>query len=259
MQLTLPRREHAVGDAPLRTPRSRLRRWGRRLLIGVLAVVLVGAAAFGLAWLLTPSVSDAQARTAAILRSHDGSSDNGVPPVRVAAALVATEDSRFYSHSGLDPKGLARGVVNLVEHGSLQGATLNAQLAKLLYGSDTPGLLAPVQEGVLAIKLDVKYSKRQILSMYLDAAYFGHNAYGVETASRTYFGLPADQLSWGQASLLAGLVNAPTAYDPTAHLHLARSRQQHVLARLVATHVLTRQQADAAYAEPLHPAVSFSG
>jgi membrane peptidoglycan carboxypeptidase len=249
----------AALDPPARSPRSRVRRWSRRILISLLAAFLLGASAFGLAWLFTPGVSDAQARTAALVSSHGGISDQGVPPTRVAAAMVATEDSRFYSHSGLDPKGLARGAVNLVTHGSLQGATLNAQLAKLLYSDGKSGLLEPVQEGVLAIKLDAEYSKRQILAMYLDAAYYGHGAYGVETAARTYFGLPADQLSWGQASLLAGLVNAPTAYDPTAHLHLARERQQHVLDRLVATHVLTRQQADAAYAQPLHPAESFSG
>jgi membrane peptidoglycan carboxypeptidase len=242
-----------------RPPRSRGRRWGRRILVSFLAVLLAGTGAFGLAWVLTPGVADAQARTAALLRSHGGISDAGVPPTLVSKALVATEDQRFYSHSGIDPKGLARGLLNLVEHGSLQGATLDAQLAKLLYAGSAPGVLEHGQEAVLAIKLDAKYSKRQILSMYLDAAYFGHNAYGVETAASTYFGLPAQQLSWGQASLLAGLVNAPTAYDPTAHLHLARERQQHVLDRLVATHVLTRQQANAAYAEPLNPAVPFSG
>ncbi|MCW2525866.1 MAG: putative Transglycosylase, partial [Pseudonocardiales bacterium] len=131
--------------------------------------------------------------------------------------------------------------------------------AKLLYTGEHSGLLVTAEESVLAFKLDTEYSKREILAMYLDAAYYGHGAYGVETASHTYFGLDADQLSWGQASLLAGLVNAPTAYDPTAHLHLARERQAHVLNRLVATHVLTRSQADAAYAQDLHPAVSFSG
>ncbi len=249
----------AAAERPARTPRSPVRRWARRVLISLLALLLALAAAFGLAWMLTPGVHDAQARTAAILRSHGGISDNGNPPARVSQAMVATEDSRFYSHPGLDPKGLARGVVNLFTHGELQGATLNAQLAKLLYSGDNSGVLATAEEGVLAFKLDTTYSKRQILAMYLDAAYFGHGAYGVQTAARTYFGLPADQLSWGQASLLAGLVNAPTAYDPTAHLHLARERQRHVLDRLVATHVLTRAQADAAYAQPLHPAESFSG
>jgi membrane peptidoglycan carboxypeptidase len=217
------------------------------------------AAAFGLAWVLTPSVADAQSRTQAIVRGHGGISDAGTPPIRVAKAIVSTEDARFYSHSGLDPRGLARGVVNLVSKGSLQGATLDAQLAKLLYSGEDSGMLTTVQEGVLAFKLDATYSKRQLLAMYLDAAYFGHGAYGIETAARTYFGLSANELSWGQASLLAGLVNAPTAYDPTAHLHLARERQQHVLARLVATHVLTRSQADSAYTDALKPAVVFAG
>jgi membrane peptidoglycan carboxypeptidase len=238
---------------------AHMRRWPRRLLVVVLAVLLSGLTAFGLAWLITPSVGDAEARTAAIVRSQGAISDAGIPPARVAQAIVSTEDARFYSHSGLDPRGLARGVLNLVEHGSLQGATLDAQLAKLLYSGDRSGVLITAQEAMLAIKLDARYSKRQILAMYLDAAYFGHGAYGVQTAARTYFGVGADQLSWGQASLLAGLVNAPTAYDPTAHLHLARERQHHVLARLVATHALTQRQADAAYAEPLRPAVAFGG
>ena len=241
------------------TSASRRRRWGRRTLIGLLGVVLLAGAAFALAWALTPSVADAQSRTQAIVSRHGGISDAGTPPTRVAQAIVSTEDARFYSHSGLDPKGLARGVVNLLTHGSLQGATLDAQLAKLLYSGNDSGVLTTIQEGVLAFKLDAAYSKRQLLAMYLDAAYFGDGAYGVETAAHTYFGLGADQLSWGQASLLAGLVNAPTAYDPTPHLHLARQRQQHVLARLVATNVLTRAQADTAYASALNPAVAFAG
>jgi membrane peptidoglycan carboxypeptidase len=259
MKLASAERPTASPDGPTRPPRSPFRRWGRRLLVAFLALLLLFGAAFGLAWLLTPGVADAEARTAAIVRSHSAISDQGTPPARVAQAIVSTEDSRFYSHSGLDPRGLARGVLNLFEHGSLQGATIDAQLGKLLYSGGKTGLLTTAQEGVLAFKLDAKYSKRQILAMYLDAAYFGHGAYGVETAARTFFGLPADQLSWGQASLLAGLVNAPTAYDPTAHLHLARERQHHVLARLVATHVLTQQQADAAYGEPLNPVVTFAG
>jgi penicillin-binding protein 1A len=143
--------------------------------------------------------------------------------------------------------------------GELQGATLEAQLAKLLYLHDESGFWRELKSGVLAYKLDDTYSKQQILSMYLDAAYFGHGAYGVVKASQVYFGVAPDRLSWGQATLLAGLVNAPSAYDPTAHLHLARSRQRHVIDRLVATHVFTKTQGDAVFAEPLHPAVPFGG
>ncbi len=237
----------------------RRHRWVKRTLISLVALLVVLVLAFVTIWNLTPGVSDAQARTAAIVASHGGISDGGAPPVRVSEALIATEDSRFYSHHGLDPQSIARGLYTFVTQGTLQGATLDAQLAKLLYSGAHTGVWPTTQEAMLALKLDDTYSKRQILAMYLDAAYFGHGAWGVEKASRVYFGLDANQLSWGQASLLAGLVNAPTAYDPTAHLTLARSRQHHVLDRLVATHVLTRAQANAVFAEDLHPAVPFTG
>ncbi len=231
----------------------------RRILLACLALLLVAVLAFVTIWNVTPGVSDARARTAAIVTGHDGISDNGIPPLKVSRAIVATEDSRFYSHHGLDPQSTVRGLYTFVTQGKLEGATINAQLAKLLYGGNRTGVWETTEEAMLAIKLDDKFSKRQILAMYLDAAYFGHQAWGVEKASRVYFGVPADQLSWGQASLLAGLVNAPTAYDPTAHLMLARSRQRHVLNRLVATHVLTPAQSNAVFAEPLNPAIPFGG
>ncbi|HEX4431904.1 MAG TPA: biosynthetic peptidoglycan transglycosylase [Frankiaceae bacterium] len=262
-QPTHPGLPVVVAPGPGRGRRVRLwfrrHRWVKRTLVGLLSLLLISVLAFVTVWNLTPGVSDAQARTAAIVASHGAISDKGVPPQRVSQALIATEDSRFYSHHGLDPQSIARGVYTFVTQGTLQGATLDAQLAKLLYSGEHSGVWYTTQEAMLALKLDDSYTKRQILAMYLDAAYFGHGAWGVEKASEVYFGLPADRLSWGQASLLAGLVNAPTAYDPTAHLTLARSRQHHVLDRLVATHVLTRTQADAVFAEDLHPAVPFTG
>jgi membrane carboxypeptidase/penicillin-binding protein PbpC len=111
----------------------------------------------------------------------------------------------------------------------------------------------------LAIKLDEHFTKHQILAMYLDVAYFGDGAYGITAAAHHYFGLPAGQLSWAQASLLAGLVQAPTAYDPDGHPHLALERRQHVLGRLVATGTLTPVQVRRIEAEPLHPVVPFNG
>ena len=257
--------EHADSTLPLRPRRPHQRhgrsprRWLRRLALSVVALLVLVTVAGVIAWNVTPGVGDAPARTAAILRTHGGISDDGNPPQRVAQALIATEDSRFYSHHGLDPQSVARGLATFVTTGSLGGATLEAQLAKLLYSGGRSGVRETAQEAVLAFKLDFAFSKRQILAMYLDAAYFGHGAYGIVAAARTYFGRSPSALSWSQASLLAGLVNAPTAYDPTAHLHLARERQRHVLDRMVATHVLTGSQADAVFAEPLAPAVPFSG
>jgi penicillin-binding protein 1A len=253
--LAITHRRWRVG----RPHRQRQSKWPKRVAVTLLCVFAsVAITGVGL-WVATPSVSDAPSRVAAILREHHGVSDNGAPPARVSAALVATEDSRFYSDHGLDPQSLVRAAWSVLRGGPGGGATLDAQLAKLLYSSNRSGLRVITEEAVLAIKLDQKYAKREILSMYLDAAYFGHGAYGVVTAARTYFGLGPDQLSWAQATLLAGLVNAPTAYDPTAHLHLAKERQRHVLDRLVATKALSAVAADEIYAEPLNPAVTFMG
>jgi penicillin-binding protein 1A len=262
-QPTHPGLPVVVAPGPGRGRRLKLwfrrHRWVKRTLLSLVALLLVLVLAFVTIWNVTPGVSDARARTAAIVTGHGSISDAGVPPQKVSQAILATEDSRFYSHHGLDPQSIVRGLWTFVSQGKLEGATIDAQLAKLLYGGERSGVWETTKEAMLAVKLDHNYPKRQILAMYLDAAYFGHQAWGVEKAARVYFGVAADQLSWGQASLLAGLVNAPTAYDPTAHLTLARSRQRHVLNRLVATHVFTPAQANAVFAEPLKPAVPFSG
>jgi membrane peptidoglycan carboxypeptidase len=238
-----------------RRPRSRLRRLAAVLGVVVVVLILLSVAL----WAATPDVGDARSRTNALLRQHGAASLGTDVPTKVASALIATEDSRFYSHSGLDARGALRGALSLSSGGALGGATLDAQLVKLLYTHSAPGIKATTKQVVLSVKLDHAYTKRQILDMYLDAAYYGHGAYGLVSAAKTYFGVAPDQLSWAQASMVAGLVNAPSAYDPTAHLHLARDRQRHVLDRLVDTHVLTRQQADAVFAAPLHPAVAFGG
>ena len=131
------------------------------------------------------------------------------------------------------------------------GATIDQQLAKLVYAPGRGGLLREFDEAVLALKIDHAYPKDQILSDYLTVVYFGHGYYGLDQAADGYFDRTPAELSWGQASLLAGLVQAPTAYDPLQHFDAARARQRHVLDRLVAVGELTAAQADAAYAAPL--------
>ena len=253
-----PRGRYVVDeyDEPRRRPR---RGFLRRLVavLGVLVVVLTVVSA--VLWVVSPGVGDARARTDALLAEHGGRSIGAQVPGKVAAALIATEDTRFYSHSGLDLRGAARGAVSLSRGGALGGATINAQLAKLLYTHNESGFRSSTEEVVLAVKLDQAYTKRQILTMYFDAAYFGHGAYGLASASRIYFGVSPSQLTWAQSTMLAGLVNAPSAYDPTAHLGLARSRQQHVIHRLVSTKVLTRSQGNAVFAAPLDPVIPFGG
>lgn len=105
---------------------------------------------------------------------------------------------------------------------------------------------------LLGIKLDLNYSKAQILQMYADVAYFGHGYYGLAAASCGYFAERPDRLSWGQAAMLAGLVQASSADDPLIHFANARARQAHVLVRLIDTRTLTWQQASRAYQQPLH-------
>ena len=231
----------------------RRRRWVRALraitllVAALLAVVLLAVA---VAWPLTPSVGDAAARVQQRLTANHDPMLTQLPTVdRVGQAIIATEDSRFYSHWGIDALGVLRATIHYSSPDA-GGATLDQQLAKNLWTGDG-GVLRKAEQMELALKLEAQYSKSEILRFYLAMAYFGHSYYGLPAATEGYFGLAPDQVSWAQASLVAGLVQAPSAYDPYTHLNLAKSRQRHVLDRLVATRVLTSRQADAAYAAPL--------
>ncbi len=262
MAATAHRRPQVDGSrsaAPRRRRRPRWATWALRLVAAVVVVVALLAGALAVLVARAPSVADAPGRVAAILAAHGAPSDAGVVPGRVGRALLATEDSRFFSDPALDPQGVARaGLGMITSNGNDGGATIEQQLAKMLYAPGTSFGAELKQVGV-AFRLDQHYSKHRILALYLDAAYFGDGAYGVTDAARHYFGLPAGQLSWGQAALLAGLVQAPSAYDPHQHLSAALRRRHHVLDRLVATGVLTRSQAAAAAAAPLHPVTTFAG
>jgi penicillin-binding protein 1A len=251
--LAHPRGAEAELDRwPRRPARGRWARVLRRALMAMLIGVLVAALGFGGLLAVTPSTSDAHARVAAQATAHGATALSGPLPTRVVESLVATEDSRFYSHHGIDPLGAVRGVVGPLSGGQDQGgATLDQQLVKILYTGGRRGTVDRVEQTALAVKLDAAYSKTDILRMYLDTVYFGHGYYGITAAAAGYFGRPPGALSWTQATMLAGLVQAPTAYDPYHHLSAARQRQSHVLDRLVATGHLTRAQATQIAAEPL--------
>ncbi len=244
-------RRPSTTEVPQRAGRGG-RRFRRTLgaLVGV--GVLVPVAATALLWPLTPSVGDAEQRITVRLSSHGAKDPGALPrPDKVGVAVIATEDSCFYSHHGLDALGVLRAATSAVSGSrhDFGGATLDQQLAKNLYTSDS--LAAKVEQVVLSFKFEAQYSKRQILEMYLSEVYLGHGFYGLAAASRGYFGVAPANLTWAQASVLAGLVQAPSAYDPYQHRVLAKSRQRHVLDRLVATKTLTSDQADAAYRAPL--------
>ena len=237
---TLKRARRAPEPVPVR----RRRRVLRRTATGLLALVAAAALGLGIGWQLTPSVDDAPARVAAFLAAAGSPAMTVQPADALVEALVATEDSGFYSNPGVSPTGTVRSFWGLLTGTDQGGSTLSQQLAKNLYLDGENGPVQKAEAVVLALKLDAAYSKAEILRMYLDDGYYGHGFSGLTAATEGYFGVQPDQLSWAQATLLAGLFQAPTAYDPFLHPELAAARQAHVLDRLVDEGVLTRAAAD---------------
>jgi 1A family penicillin-binding protein len=156
-------------------------------------------------------------------------------PKALRDAVLATEDSRFYSHFGVDPMGVARAIYQNFRHGRIVegGSTITQQLAKVLFLTPDRSLDRKLKEVVLAIELERRYSKDRILEMYLNQIYFGHGAFGVEAAARTYFGKGVDELSLAESALLAGLPKAPSTYSPFDKAEAAKRRRGTVLTRMV--------------------------
>jgi penicillin-binding protein 1A len=226
---------------------------GAALVLALVAVVLAALAAA--AWVSSPSPGGLGARVEARLHGTGGRavSLDAVAPI-LREAVVATEDERFYQHRGIDVIGVLRALPYDVVHLSFaQGAsTITEQVGKVLYlgGNDhTPW--RKLQDAALALKLERRYSKEQILAAYLDSAYYGDGAYGIRAASERYFGVPPARLGTAQASLLAGLIQAPTADDPLVHPAAARARQEEVLRSLVRNGFVTADEAAAAIGRPL--------
>jgi penicillin-binding protein 1A len=218
----------------------------------LLGLVLIGVLGLVGLLLITPSVDDAQARTQQLDQLHHAVYPGSPVPSRFAASLVSTEDHRFYSEPGIDVFAIARLIAGRLSGRPDQGgATLYQQLAKMLYTPGRSGIAVEAEQVGLGIKLDLAFSKPEILQMYADAAYFGNSYYGLDAASCGYFGIRPARLSWSQAAMLAGLVQAPTADDPITHFAAARARQAHVLGRLAATGVLSPAEAASAYRQPL--------
>lgn len=221
--------------------------------MGVVALVASLSAAATIYLLTLPGTGDAPARVDRILAEHHGVA-GGLPlPRKLSTAVVDVEDEHFYSNvfvNVLDGAGRAA-LAALQTSQDPGGSTIAQQLAKQLYGKGS-GLGGTLREIGLGVKLALAYSHQRILQMYLDAIYYGNGYWGDVAAARGYFGEDPGQLDWAQAAMLAGLPQAPSAYDPLRHYALAKLRQRHVLAQLVVNHAITEAQADAAYGEPLH-------
>src|SRR6476620_10563315 len=167
-----------------------------------------------------------------------------IPP-EMRAAMISTEDRRFRSHPGVDPIGIGRAVVSAVSKGKRVSATstITQQLARNIFLTNNRNFVRKIKEAILAMALERKFSKDQILELYLNRVYFGGGAYGIDAASRKFFGHGADHLSLGEAAIIAGLVKAPSNYSPTADVEAARDRSSVVLQTMVRNGFIT---ADAA-------------
>jgi penicillin-binding protein 1A len=168
-------------------------------------------------------------------------------------AVIATEDRRFYSHFGVDPLGLLRATYRNWRAGSVVegGSTITQQLAKNLFLKPERTLSRKFEEAIYALWLEHRFSKDEILELYLNRVYFGGGAYGVDAAARRYFGRSAENISLTQAALLAGLLKAPSRYAPTRSTDLAEARIDVVLNSMVNAGFLAAADARVAEAEPL--------
>jgi penicillin-binding protein 1A len=254
-----PARSGSFSELPLRF---------RVVLLAPIVLLLCSAAAVGALFIYYTFVfpdplSMRQKATGPVVRilGRDGSlvAERGVSrayipldmlPPHVANAVVATEDRRFFEHAGLDPWGLMRAaLVNLRAGRFTQGgSTLTQQLAKNLFLSSERTVTRKAEEMVLALWLELRLSKHDILELYLNRVYFGGGAHGIEAASQRYFAKSARDLSVAEAAVIAGLLKAPSKYAPSASPIQALARGRVVIGKMVEAGVITEADAEAARA-----------
>ena len=182
-------------------------------------------------------------------------------PDDMKKAIVAIEDSRYYEHNGVDIFGIARSMVSNLTNRSATGqgaSTITQQVARILFLPDIStessfmdSLSRKCREISIALQLEEKYNKDQILEMYLNEYYFGSSAYGIQEAAKTYYGKDISQCNLAECAMLAGLPQAPSYYAPNNDYQAAKERQEYVLQRMVETGAITQQQADEAKATPI--------
>jgi penicillin-binding protein 1A len=175
-------------------------------------------------------------------------------PPYLPKAFIAIEDRRFYSHHGVDPVGIFRALTrNIIGRGTMQGgSTLTQQLAKNLFLTQERTFSRKIQEAILALWLEHKYSKNQILELYMNRVYFGSGVYGVEAAAQKYFGHDASAVTLQEAAILAGLMKAPSKFAPNRNPQAATDRAAQVIAAMEQEGYITDKMANLALAEPAH-------
>lgn len=247
-------------DLPPERPRRKIR-WGRWIARGMGAGIILLVIA--IAWLAVtaPLSRSLQPPTppSITLTADDGTPiarrgaiigapvDAAKLPAHVSEAFMAIEDRRFYSHWGVDPRGILRAAWHNVGSGGVRegGSTITQQLAKNAFLDSDRTAGRKIREAMIAFWLEAWLTKDEILSRYLSNVYFGDNVYGITAAAKHYFGRTPDKLNIGQAAMLAGLVKAPSRLAPTTNLKGARARQAVVVAAMEDAGFLTKAEADA--------------
>lgn len=169
-------------------------------------------------------------------------------------ALVATEDRKFYKHSGVDLKGIVRAIVKDIRAGEfVEGAsTITQQLSKTLFLTPRKTLVRKIKEAILAFQLERRYTKNEILELYLNQVYFGSGAYGVQSAAKIFFGKPVEDLSLAECAMVAGMPKSPSRYSPLVNPDLAIKRRNIVLMQMRDTGIISETAYQQALKEPLH-------
>ncbi|RZJ47024.1 MAG: PBP1A family penicillin-binding protein [Brevundimonas sp.] len=253
------------GDKPARTPLQRVLYWGAVMGVWGAIFLVVFFAVFARDLPDTSTLYNVDRQPSITYLDRNGAliavrgtqqappADLDALPDYVPAAFIAIEDRRFYHHPGFDPIGMSRAMVSNMRAGRVVqgGSTLTQQLAKNLFLSPDQNMKRKVQELMLAVWLEMKFSKKEILALYLNRVYFGAGAYGIEAASQRYFDKSAKQLTVGEAALLAGLLKAPSRYSPVSESERAGTRATVVLNEMVDAGVITPEQRAEAAASPV--------
>ncbi len=192
-----------------------------------------------------------------LTRIHDEANREVVPLDNISPnlkrAVLAIEDSHFYLHHGINPGGVMRALVANIEQGETVegGSTLTMQLVKNLFLSPNRSFSRKAAEAVLAIRMEQILEKNEILELYLNQVYWGHNLYGIETASQSYFNKPSSELTLAEAAMLGGIIQAPEEYSPFVNYPLAKQRQAVVLGRMRDLKWITAEEEAEARQQPL--------
>jgi penicillin-binding protein 1A len=227
---------------------------------------VAGASFMGVLLLTLPDIDDLNAvkkSQSILVKSEDGEIigsfgdiyGNHVPfvalPKSLVEAVIATEDRYFYHHFGIDPIGLTRAMVANFRAGKVVqgGSTVTQQVAKNVFLTPERSLMRKLREMLLAFKLEYRFSKEEIMSIYLNRVYLGAGSYGVDAAARRYFDKPAHEMTLGESAIIAGLLKAPSRFAPTSNPALSRARADQVLVNMEDAGYLTKKETEKARAE----------